>query len=62
LRTEANVPNIARVFQTQYMPGNQGGNTFPPQLVAPFQGLQLPITQVFGTNRDILGYHPLDWR
>ena len=62
LRTEANAPGISRVFQTQYMPGNQGGNTFPPQIVAPFQGLNLPITQVYGTNRDIVGYHPLDWR
>ena len=62
LRTEANSPNISRIFQTQYLPGNVGGNTFPPQLVAPFQSLTLPLTMVGGTNRDISGYHPLDWR
>ncbi|MEB3195831.1 MAG: hypothetical protein VKP62_01370 [Candidatus Sericytochromatia bacterium] len=62
LRTEANSPNISRIFQTQYLPGNVGGNTFPPQLVAPFQSLMLPLTLVGGTNRDISGFHPLDWR
>jgi hypothetical protein len=62
LRTEANAPNISRVYQTQYLPGNVGGNSFPPQLVAPFQSLTLPLTIVGGTNRDISGYHPLDWR
>lgn len=60
LRTEGNFAGGARVFRTTYQPG--GGNTFPPQLVGPFQQLSLPLTMVGGTNREISGYHPLDWR
>lgn len=61
LRTDGNFQSAARVFRTTYQPGS-GGNTFQPQLIAPFQGLSLPLTVVGGTNRDISGFHTYDWR
>lgn len=61
LRTEGNFQAAARVYRTTYQPGSSG-NTFLPQLIAPFQGLNLPLTIVGGTNRDISGFHTYDWR
>jgi hypothetical protein len=61
LRTEGSFQQGARVYQTQYIPGG-GSNTFPPALIGPFQAQTLQLTEVGCTNRDISGYHPLDWR
>lgn len=60
LRADGAGNNNAMIYRTTYQPG--GTNTFPPLLVAPFQGLYLPLTTVGGTNRDVSGAHPLDWR
>lgn len=54
-----------RVFRTTYtgaVPGGGQAGAFFPQLLAPLQAMTLPITRVDGTNRDIFGYHPIDWR
>lgn len=59
LRTDGAVAGAARVYRTLYQPG---GNTYPPQIVGPFQALMLPLTMVGGTNREVSGFHPLDWR
>jgi dipeptidyl aminopeptidase/acylaminoacyl peptidase len=61
LRTDGNFQSAARVFRTTYQPGSTG-NTFLPQVIAPFQGLNLPLTVVSGTNREISGFHTYDWR
>ena len=61
LRTDGNFQSAARMSRTTYQAGT-GGNTFQPQLIAPFQGLNLPLTLVGGTNRDISGFHSYDWR
>jgi hypothetical protein len=61
LRTDGNFQSAARVFRTTYQPGSTG-NTFLPQVIAPFQGLNLPLTIVSGTNREISGFHTYDWR
>ncbi len=59
LLNDINFQTTGRLYQTSYSPGN----TFTlPQLVGQFQTLNFPLTIVGGTNRDITGYHPIDWR
>lgn len=61
LRTNGSFQTYAQLYMTQYLPGG-GSNQFPPQLIGAFQGLSLPLTTVSGTNVDIQGFHPFDWR
>lgn len=61
LRSDGSTGGAGRIYRTIYTPGAQG-TPYPPQVVGAFQGLFLPISLVNGTNRDVQGFHPLDWR
>ncbi|HEY9724415.1 MAG TPA: hypothetical protein V6D47_20600 [Oscillatoriaceae cyanobacterium] len=61
LRSDGSTGGGGRIYRSVYTPGVTGSQ-YPPQVVGAFQGLFLPISLVGGTNRDVQGFHPLDWR